>query len=61
MTLEDLSSPHEVANLDPNLGPNQVRYQATFVNEVTGETIDVSINYDPTTGQFGIIKPASGR
>ncbi len=61
MSLQDLSAPHEVANRDPALGSDQVRYQATFVNEVTGETIEVSINYDPTTGRFGTIKPASGR
>jgi hypothetical protein len=61
LALEDLSAPHKVANLDPALGPNQVRYQATFRNELTGEVIDVSINYDPTTGQFGTIKPASGK
>lgn len=58
MSLRDISAPHQVANLDPALGPNQVRYQARFVNE---EVIDVSINYDPTTGQFGTIKPASGQ
>ncbi len=61
MSLQDISPPHQVANLDPALGPNQVRYQATFVNEVTGEIVEVSINYDPTTGQFGMIKPASGK
>lgn len=32
-----------------------------FMNEFTGEVIDVSVNYDPTTGQFGTIKPASGK
>lgn len=61
MTLVDLEGPKAIANLDPLLGPNQVRYQAQFVNEFTGEVIDVSINYYPTTGQFGTIKPASGK
>lgn len=61
MSLQDISGPHQVANLDPALGNNQIRYQATFRNEMTGEVIDVSFNYDPTTGQFGTIKPASGR
>jgi hypothetical protein len=61
MTLVDLEGPKACANPDPLLGPNQVRYQAQFVNEFTGEVIDVSVNYDPTTGQFGTIKPASGK
>ena len=61
MTLVDLEGPKAIANPDPLLGPNQVRYQAQFVNEFTGEVIDVSVNYDPTTGQFGTIKPASGK
>jgi len=61
MTLVDLEGPKAYANPDPLLGPNQVRYQAQFVNEFTGEVIDVSVNYDPTTGQFGTIKPASGK
>jgi hypothetical protein len=51
-----------MANPDPTpLGPNQVRYQATMLNEVTGETSDWSVNYDPDTGNFGTIKPASGK
>ncbi len=56
----DLSSARKVANLDPNLGPNQVRYQARFLDHVSDEYIDISINFDPDTGLFGIIKEASG-
>jgi RHS repeat-associated protein len=59
--VEDLGSPHKVANLDPKLGPNQVRYQCSVVNDMTGETTNWSVNYDPDTGNFGTIKPASGR
>jgi RHS repeat-associated protein len=61
MSLESLEGPYEVANPDPLLGeaPNQVRYQATVVNEATGETINVSIGFDPATGRFGTIKPSS--
>jgi len=59
MRLVDLEGPKAIANPDPLLGPNQVRYQARFVNEFTGEVIDVSVNFDPTTGQFGTIKQAS--
>jgi hypothetical protein len=60
-SLTDLSSPHQVANPDPSLGQNQVRYQATVINEVTGETTDWSVNYDSDSGKFGTIKPASGK
>jgi hypothetical protein len=60
MSLQELEGPHQVASLDPALGPGQVRYQATVLNEATGETVEVSVNFDPTTGQFGTIKPASG-
>ena len=60
-SLTDLSSPHQVANPDTALGPGQVRYQATSTNDVTGETKDWSVNYDPDTGNFGTIKPASGK
>jgi hypothetical protein len=59
MSLEHIEGPHQVANLDPALGPNQVRYQTTFLNEATGERINISVNFDPTTGQFGTIKPSS--
>jgi Pretoxin HINT domain len=59
--LTNLEGPHKMANLDPNLGPNQVRYQATFLDTFTGERVHISINYDVDTGQFGIIKFASGK
>jgi hypothetical protein len=61
MTLVDLEGPKTIANPDSLLGPNQVRYQARFLNEFTGKFIDVSINYDSMTGRFGTIKPASGK
>jgi Pretoxin HINT domain len=59
--LTKLEGPHKMANPDPNLGPNQVRYQATFRDTFTGERVQISINYDVDTGQFGIIKFASGK
>lgn len=54
--------PHQVANPDPALGPNQVRYQARFVNEASGEVIDVSINYDPSRrpGSCGTVRRRRG-
>ena len=61
MTVTNIEGPKAVTNLDPALGPNQVRYQVSVVNEATGETLDVSVGYDPTIGQFGTIKPASGK
>ncbi|QDU60276.1 tRNA(Glu)-specific nuclease WapA precursor [Planctomycetes bacterium Pan216] len=61
MSLRKLEGPHKMANPDSALGPNQVRYQATFKNEFTGESIKVSVNYDPATGLFGTIKPSSGK
>jgi hypothetical protein len=59
--LQSLGKPHAVSSLDANLGPNQVRYQARFYDHVDDSYIDISINYDPTTCEFGIIKPASGK
>jgi hypothetical protein len=59
--LVDLSRPHRIANLDPTLGPGQVRYQATFVDAINGKHIHISVNYDPGTGIFGIIKEAGGK
>ncbi len=59
-SLKKLSGPTEMSsNKDPTLGPNQVRYYATMENEVTGEVTNYSVNYDPDTGQFGIIKKSS--
>jgi hypothetical protein len=54
------SGPTVMANLDPSLGPNQVRYFVNMLNEVTGEVRTFSVNYDPETGLTGIIKPSSG-
>lgn len=59
--LNNLSSPHRVANLDAALGPNQVRYQAQFYDALNDEYIDISVNYDPDTNIFGTIKFASGK
>jgi len=55
----DIGSPKAIASPDPSLGPNQVRYQVSFADEF-GKVTQYSVNYDPATGQFGIIKPASG-
>jgi hypothetical protein len=60
-SLQKLSKQHKMANPDPSLGPNQVRYQAEFVDDATGEVYQVSVNFDPDTGLFGIIKMASGK
>jgi hypothetical protein len=61
-SLQNLVGPRAMSgSLDPSLGPNQVRYFATMQNGVTGEIVTYSVNYDPDTGNFGIIKPASGR
>jgi hypothetical protein len=60
-SLEGLSSPHQVANQDPALGGDQVRYQASMFNEATGEWSSWSVNYDPQTGQFGTNEPVSWR
>ena len=59
MWLQKISAPRQYANPDPALGPDQVRFQTVFKNGVTGEISNVSVNYDPTTGQFGTIKPSS--
>ena len=59
--LQQVSGPHKIANPDPNLGPDQVRLQAQFWDTFNEETVDISVNYDPTTNQFGIIKFASGQ
>lgn len=58
--LASLEGPRKMANPEPGLGPNQVRYQAAF-KDYKEDTIEISVNYDPDTGLFGIIKFASGR
>ena len=50
-----------MTNSDPTLGPNQVRYNVNMLNEVEDELTNFSVNYDPDTGSFGIIKESSGR
>jgi len=54
----DIGSPRAIANPDPTLGPNQVRYQVRFADEF-GKITEYSVNYDFVTDRFGIIKPAS--
>lgn len=61
LILLDLSSPHKIARLDPLIGSKQVRYQATFRNNINNTTFNVTFNYNLTTGIFGTIKPASGK
>jgi hypothetical protein len=55
-----IGRPQAVANPDPELGPNQVRYQVRFADEF-GQITGYSVNYDPVMGRFGTIKPSSGR
>lgn len=59
--LIDLQGPYTIARQDPNLGPYQVRYQARFFDTFAATSVDISVNYDPDTGLFGIIKFAGGR
>jgi len=59
-TLKKLSGPNKMSgNKDSLLGPNQQRWYADMENEVTGEVTTYSVNYDPDTGEFGVIKPSS--
>ena len=60
LILVDLGRPHAMANPEIGLGPNQVRYQVT-VRSSNGITFNVSVNFDPESGSFGQIKPASGK
>jgi hypothetical protein len=57
----NVTGPTEVANKDHLLGPNQVRYNVDMHNPVNGTTTNYSVNYDPTTGEFGSIHESSGR
>jgi len=43
-------------NHDHNLGPLQQRYQLAYLEDFTGDVRRVSVNYDPETGRFGIVK-----
>ena len=54
-----VGGPDSIANLDPELGPSQVRYYVNFSDEF-GSVTTYSLNYDPETGEFGTIKPSSG-
>jgi len=38
-----------------------VRYQARFVDDATGYVYNISVNCDPVTIAFGVIKEASGK
>ncbi len=42
-----------------SLGEGGKRYYATFVSEFTGEVFTFSVNFNPVTRQFGIVKPSS--
>jgi hypothetical protein len=48
-----------LVNEDPMIGSGY-RYYATFRHMASDETITLSINYDPETGLFGIIKESLG-
>ena len=59
-----LEGPTKLANSDPILGvleSNHVRYQALFLDQLTDELIEISVNYNKLTGEFGIVKLASGK
>ena len=58
-TFEKIMSTKKMANPEPDLGPNQVRYQTRFRDEFTGDSYNISVNYDPDTCQFGVIKESS--
>ena len=58
--LIDYEGPKKVTVEDPNLGPNQQRYQLRF-QDFTGTFEEISVNYDPDTGNIGIVKRASGK
>jgi RHS repeat-associated protein len=53
-----IAGPVKISNEDPMLGPNQVRYNVRFSDEF-GNSKVYSINYDPSTGEVGIIKISS--
>ena len=59
--LRSLEGPKSMSdNLDPTIGESQVRYQASFWDSMNEELLDISVNFDPATGQFGIIKFSGG-
>jgi RHS repeat-associated protein len=60
-SISNVEGPDQMVNPDPSLGPNQVRYNADMTNGVTGQRTNYSVNYDPATGEFGIIKPSGGK
>jgi hypothetical protein len=57
--LVDMVGPYPMANEDPSLGQGQVRYYVDFSDEF-GEITTYSVNYDPGSGRFGVIKVSSG-
>jgi hypothetical protein len=57
--LQSLSKPQAMSELDELIGTNQKRYYARFYDHFNQSYINISINYDPITGEFGVIKPSS--
>ncbi|MET3426470.1 hypothetical protein BJ973_005682 [Actinoplanes tereljensis] len=58
--LVGVDGPHKMSsNKDPSIGANQQRYYLTYKEDFTGMTRQVSVNFDPDSGQFGVIKFSS--
>ncbi len=57
--LISLSKPQAMSEVDYLIGPNQKRYYARFYDHVDESYTNISINYDPITGELGIIKKSS--
>jgi RHS repeat-associated protein len=50
-----------IVNPDPMLGPQQIRIQVNIIDQFDDPLPPLSVNYDPETGGFGIIKESSGK
>jgi hypothetical protein len=62
LSFRQILSRVRLSNPDDLLGPltkTQVKIVVQMEDELTGELINISVNYDPATGWFGIIKPSS--
>lgn len=57
--LISLTKPQAMSETDYLIGPNQKRYYARFYDHMDESYINISINYDPITGELGIIKKSS--
>jgi hypothetical protein len=46
----------KIANPDPTLPPGgkRLKIQAELIDDLTEEVYEISINFDPMSGQFGI-------